>query len=77
MINEWKARWKAESPLFFVKIKNASILVFSSALAVWTANQSLNLGLDEVTLGICKYSIAFAAATGLTSKLTVKDPTKI
>jgi hypothetical protein len=77
MVNEWKKRWKAESPLFFEKIKNASILIFSSALAVWTANQSLNLGLDEITLGVCKYCIAFSAATGLTSKLTVKDPTKL
>jgi len=77
MINEWKKRWKAESPLFFVKLRNASVLIVTSALAVWTANSTLNLGLDDVTLGICKYSIAFAAATGLTSKLTVKDPTKL
>ena len=77
MLNEWKKRWKAESPLFFVKLINVSVLVVTSALAVWAANSTLNLELDEITLGICKYSIAFGAATGRTSKLTVKDTTKL
>ena len=74
MFKEIRKRWKAESPDFFVKVKSVAITVGSSAIAVWLANSSLNLALDEVVLGFCKYTIAFCAAAGLTSKLTVKNP---
>jgi len=67
-------RWKAESPAFFKKIKEIAITIGSSATAVWLANSSLNLNLDEWVLSICKYTIAFCAAVGLTSQLTAKNP---
>ena len=73
----WKlmcARWKAESPVFFKKIKNVAIGVGSSATAVWAVNTSMNLQLDESILSVCKYIIAFTAAVGLTSQLTAKNP---
>jgi hypothetical protein len=67
-------RWKAESPAFFKKLKAIAITIGSSATAVWLANSSLNLNLDEWVLAICKYTIAFCAAVGLTSQLTAKNP---
>lgn len=76
MLNEWKTRWKAESPKFFAKLKSAAVVVCASATAVWTANSTLNLELDDITLSICKYTIAFSAAVGLTSQLTMKNPPK-
>jgi hypothetical protein len=68
------ARWKAESPEFFKKIKKTAIAVGSSAMAVWAANSSLNLELHESVLNVCKYAIAFCSAVGLTSQLTAKNP---
>jgi|LakMenE01Jun11ns_1017448.scaffolds.fasta_scaffold9703295_2 hypothetical protein len=67
-------RWKAEIPPFFKKVKSIAITVGSSATAVWLANSSLNLNLDEWFLSICKYIIAFCTAVGLTSQLTAKNP---
>lgn len=74
MFKEIRKRWKSELPDFFVKVKSIAIGVGSSATAVWLANSSLNLALDEVVLGFCKYTIAFCAAVGLTSQLTAKNP---
>lgn len=76
MLNEWKTRWKAEVPKFFARIRSAAVAVCASATAVWTANNTLNLQLDDITLSICKYAIAFSAAVGLTSQLTMKNPPK-
>jgi hypothetical protein len=68
------ARWKAESPEFFNKLKRGAIGVGLSATAVWGVNSSMNLQLDESILSVCKYVIAFTAAVGLTSKITAKNP---
>jgi hypothetical protein len=76
MLNELKTRWKGEMPKFFVKLKSLAVGVCASATAVWSINSALLLQLDEVTLGICKYAIAFSAAVGLTSQLTLKTPPK-
>ena len=67
-------RWKAESPEFFKKLRSIAIAIGSGAIAVWLANSNLGLQLDEITLSICKYTIAFCAAAGFTSKLTAKNP---
>jgi len=67
-------RWKAEIPPFFSKVKRLAITIGSSATAVWLANTSLSLNLDNWALSICKYTIAFCAAVGLTSQLTAKNP---
>lgn len=67
-------RWKAEAPEFFKKLRSVAITIGSSATAVWVSNSSLGLNLDEMSLSICKYTIAFCAAVGLTSQLTAKNP---
>lgn len=76
MLEEWKTRWRGELPKFFVKLKSLAIGVCASATAVWSANAALSLELDDVTLSICKYAIAFSAAVGFTSQLTMKNPPK-
>jgi hypothetical protein len=67
-------RWKAESPEFFKKLRAIAIAIFTAATSVWVSNSTLGLELDEISLSICKYTIAFCTAVGLTSKLTVKNP---
>lgn len=76
----WKQiceRWKSETSAFFVKVKKAAIAVGTSATAVWVANSTMSLDLADPVLSVCKYTIAFCAAVGLTSQLTVKDPSKL
>jgi hypothetical protein len=72
-----KARWKAESPEFFIKLKKSAIVVGTSATAVWGVNTVMNLELAEPILTVCKYAIAFCAAVGLTSQLTAKNPEQL
>jgi hypothetical protein len=67
-------RWKAEAPEFFKKLRAIAITIGTAATSVWVANSSLGLNLDEMVLSICKYTIAFCAAVGLTSQLTAKNP---
>jgi hypothetical protein len=74
MVQEILKRWKAETPDFFKKVRKIAISLGSSATAVWVANSSMDLELAEPVLGICKYTIAFCAAVGLTSQLSVKNP---
>ena len=72
-----KARWKAESPEFFIKLKKAAIAVGTSATAVWGVNTALTLELADPILTVCKYTIAFCAAVGLTAQLTAKNPEQL
>jgi hypothetical protein len=65
-----KERWKAETPAFFKEVKKISIAIGSSCTAVWVINSSMGLELPEIILSVCKYSIAFCAAMGLTAQLT-------
>jgi hypothetical protein len=51
--------------------------VGGSATAVWVANSTMSLELNDTVLTVCKYTIAFCAAVGLTSKLTVKNPEQL
>lgn len=76
MKNELVVRWKSELPSFFAKLKKYALGVAASATAIWTANATLGLQLDEITLAVCKYIIAFSTAVGLTSQLTMKNPPK-
>lgn len=70
-------RWKAKTPQFFSKLRKGAIAVGSSATAVWAANSSMNLELAEPVLEVCKYTIAFCIAVGLTSQLTAEHPEKL
>ena len=74
MVQEILKRWKAETPDFFKKVRKIAIGIGSSATAVWVANASMDLELGEPVLAVCKYSIAFCSALGLTSQLTAKNP---
>lgn len=67
-------RWKAETPDFFKKVKKVAVTIGTSATAVWVANSSMSLNLADPVLEVCKYTIAFCAAVGLTSQLTAKNP---
>lgn len=67
-------RLKAETPDFFKKLQKLSISLGISAVAVWTANSTLDLQLDETTITICKYTIAVCAAIAGTSQFTAKNP---
>jgi hypothetical protein len=69
-----KERWNNETPKFFIRLKRLAITLGTSATAVWLVNSGMGLGLDEVILNICKYTIAFCAAVGLTSQLTQVTP---
>jgi hypothetical protein len=66
-----------ESSPFFNKLKKLAITIGGSATAVWVANSTMSLELNDTVLTVCKYTIAFCAAVGLTSKLTVKNPEQI
>ena len=77
MLNEMKQRWSMESSPFFNKLKKLAVTVGGSATAVWVANSTMSLELHDTVLTVCKYTIAFCAAVGLTSKLTVKNPEQI
>lgn len=68
-----KDRWNSETPKFFRQIKKLSITLGTSATAIWTINSSMDLGLDDSILQVCKYLIAFCAAMGLTAQLTRVD----
>lgn len=70
MLKELKDRLKAETPLFFLKLRALAIAIGSGATAMWVANSTMSLGLDPWILSVCKYSIAFCAAVGLSSSLT-------
>lgn len=69
-----KDRWVSETPKFFKQIKRLVITLGTSATAVWVANSSMGLNLDDIVLNVCKYTIACCAAMGLTSQLTAVDP---
>ena len=67
-------RWKAETPDFFKKLRKVAVTLGTSTTAVWVANSSMSLNLADPVLEVCKYTIAFCAAVGLTSQLTAKNP---
>jgi hypothetical protein len=76
LIKTIKERWSAESPKFFKGVKKLAITLGTSATAIWTANSTMNLNLDSVVLGICKYTIAATIGMGLTAQLTKTDNTQ-
>lgn len=69
-----KKRWNAETPRFFVGVKKLAFALGTSATAIIVADQSLSLGLNEIILSICKYTIVVGAAMGMTSQLTMVPP---
>lgn len=68
-----KERWMAESPAFFKGVKKFAAALATSATAVWTANSTMGLNLNETVLTVCKYTIAATIGMGITAQLT-KQP---
>lgn len=75
---ELKIRWKATMPRFWVKVRNISITIGTSALAIVQANQIWSLGIPPDIITICGYIVAVCAGMGLSSQLTttIPDPPK-
>ncbi len=57
MLKNLIERWKAETPILWVKVRSIAITLSASASAIWAANASMSLNLDHTILSICKYSI--------------------
>lgn len=70
MFKQIKERWNSETPKFFKGVRKVAITIGVSATSVWLANSTMSLGLPEIILDVCKYSIAACAAMGFTSQLT-------
>jgi hypothetical protein len=67
------ARWKAECPDFFKKVKKGALSIGGSAVAVIVANSSLSLNLNTTLISILGYVIAACAFTAGTAQLTRQD----
>jgi hypothetical protein len=76
-LKELIIRWKAEIPFFWSQVRKVALIVVSSCTAVWVANTTMNLGLDDVAMTIIKYVIAYGAGVGVASQFTIKDPSNI
>lgn len=68
--SEIKRRWRANTPLFWKKVMRFAIVFGSASISVYTVNTSMDLGLPDIIIDVCRYSIAVCAALGLSSKLT-------
>jgi hypothetical protein len=66
-------RLKAESPIFFTKLKKLMIKVVVSAVAVITVNATLSLNLNPELITGLTYVIAAGVAVYGTSILTTKS----
>lgn len=76
IIEELKDRWKSESPEFWNKIKNFSITLGTSAVAVLAADKLFDLqyyGVPQIVFTIAGYIIVACATLGLSAKITKKD----
>lgn len=76
LIHTIKERWCSATPKFFIGVRKFAITLGTSATAIWTANQSMNLELNETFLNVCKYTITAMVAMGLTAQLTKTDNNK-
>ena len=65
-----KQRWNADSPAFFVRLKNAALSIGGSGIAVLTLNTTLALNLPIGLITAIGYIIAVCAAVAGTSQLT-------
>jgi len=65
-----KARWGAESPLLFKKLKKYAYSVGGSAIAIVVANSSLSLNLNSSLMNGLGYLITACVGIAGTSHLT-------
>lgn len=66
-------RWHSELPIFWKKVRTLAVSGTIAATAVFAANGSMGLGLDEVVLTVCKYTIVAGIVLGLSAQMTKKD----
>lgn len=66
-------RIKAETPIFWQKIRSWAIGIGGSAVALWTANTQLALELPVDFVSILKYIIVACVAIAGTATLTKTD----
>lgn len=65
-----KARYKANSPAFFIQLKRLAMSVGGSALAVISINSIASLALPAGLISALSYVVAACVAVAGTSKLT-------
>lgn len=73
MMKELVERWKSELPLFWKKVRNLSLSIGASAVAVLTADVTFNLTLPLIIIEICKYIVAICAAIAGSAQFTKVD----
>jgi len=63
----------APTPQFWQRIRSLAVAVGGSAVAVLTANSTLDLALPVIVITIVKYAIAMCVAIAGTAQLTKED----
>jgi hypothetical protein len=63
----------APTPQFWQRIRSLAIAVGGSAVAVLTANSTLDLALPVIVITVVKYTIAMCVAIAGTAQLTKED----
>ena len=74
-IEEIIHRWQQESPIFWKRVLNYSVLIGSSATSVIGADKLLDLqsyGVNRLIFTICGYIIAVCFGLGFGAKITKK-----
>ena len=60
----------AKTPVFWQKIRSIAIAIGGSAVAVLTANSTLDLALPVAVITVVKYTVAMCVAIAGTAQLT-------
>jgi len=63
----------APTPVFWQKVRSIAVTIGGSAVAVLTANSTLDLALPVVVITVVKYSIAMCVAVAGTAQFTKED----
>ncbi len=63
-------RFFAPTPQFWQRIRSLAIAIVGSAVAVLTANSTLDLALPVIVITVVKYVIAMCVAIAGTAQLT-------
>lgn len=71
------ARFKSDSPKFFVKLQNFGITLVSAGTAGLLLPVIPNVTWPPIIGTISEHAVVIGTVLGLVSKLTVQDPNKI
>lgn len=66
-------RIKAETPIFWKKVRSISISIGVSGIALITANTTIPLDMPQDIMSVCKYIVAGCIAIAGTASLTKTD----